>query len=386
MESQEVKLAMNRRDFLKLPGVLAVGALAGNLLDPCYARASVDRRYYKEAKWYEADPSGRVVCRLCPNSCRIGPGHDGACRVRQNIGGKLYTKIYGRPVTIHQDPIEKKPLFHFLPGTRALSVSNGGCNIACKFCQNWQLSQSKLDDLPARFGFVGAKDLVSMAEKQNSSSIAMTYAEPVVAHEYNLDVAFASKAAGVPMVMISNGFIEQAPLEQLLEHLGAFKVDFKAFDDGFYKKVCEGRLQPVLDAMKTIKSKGVWLEIVHLTIPTLNDDPEQTKRLCDWVLKNLGPDVPLHFTRFYPTYMMRNLPSTPPSTLERAWIIAKKAGVHYPYVGNLPGNEGENTHCHACGALLIKRLGYSTEIVGLKDGKCKKCGVKIPGVWSWPPK
>lgn len=377
---------MNRRDFLKLPASLAAGTIAGRLFDGAEARAAVEQKYYKEALWYDADPSGRAVCRLCPNSCRIRPGSDGACRVRENRGGKLYTKVYGRPVTIHQDPIEKKPLFHFLPGTQALSVSNGGCNIACKFCQNWQLSQSELDQLPARYGFVGGDDLVAMARHRGSSSIAMTYAEPVVAHEYNLEVAKVSVKSGIPMVMISNGFIETAPLEQLLEHLGAYKVDFKAFDDGFYKKVCEGRLQPVLNAMKTIKKKGVWLEIVHLTIPTLNDDPDQTKRLCSWVLKNLGPDVPLHFTRFYPTYMMRNLPSTPPSTLERAWRIAKEAGIRYPYVGNLPGHEGENTHCHACGNLLIKRVGYSTEIVGLKNGKCEKCGEKIPGVWSWPRK
>ncbi len=377
---------MNRRDFLKIPGALAAGAIAGRWFDTARARAAVDQKYYKEALWYHADPSGRVVCELCPNSCRVGPGLEGACRVRENRGGKFYTKVYGRPVTIHKDPIEKKPLFHFLPGTDALSVSNGGCNIVCKFCQNWQLSQSSLDKLPDRFGFVSADDLVSMAARRSCSSIAMTYAEPVVAHEYNLDVARVSKGRAVPMVMISNGFIETAPLEQLLDHLGAYKVDFKAFDDAFYKKICEGRLQPVLEAMKTIKRKGVWLEIVHLTIPGLNDDPDQTKRLCEWVLKNLGPDVPLHFTRFYPTYMMRNLPSTPPSTLERAWLIAKKAGVRYPYVGNLPGNKGENTHCHSCGALLIKRIGYSTEIVGLKDGKCSKCGTSIPGVWSWPPK
>lgn len=374
---------MHRRDFLKNSCALAAGAAALGRVGPA-AGAAIDDAYVREASWYRSLPGGQVACQLCPNRCRIRTGQAGVCRVRANRGGKLVTRIYGRPVTMNDDPVEKKPLFHFLPGTTSLSISNGGCNMVCRFCQNWQLSQSPPERLPDRYGFVSADDLVAVAERKSSRSIALTYAEPVVAHEYNLAVAKAGRKAGIPALMVSNGYIELEPLDELLPELGAYKVDFKAFDEGFYRDVCQGRLRPVLRAMQRIQKRGVWLEIVHLTIPTLNDGDEQIKRLCAWVVDNLGPDVPLHFTRFHPTYRLRNLPATPPSTLERAWNIAKKAGLHYPYVGNLPGHQGENTHCHGCGQLLIKREGYRTTMEGLDEGRCTKCNTAIPGVWKWP--
>lgn len=374
---------MRRRDVLKLPCALAAGALAGRLTGRA-ARAALHEDFIRPATWWEPHQAGDARCTLCPRLCIVEKDRVSPCQARENRAGKLYTRVFGRPVTMNDDPVEKKPLFHFLPGTRSLSISNGGCNIACQFCQNWELSQSPLEQLPARFGFVSPSRLVTVAQRRHTASIALTYAEPSIAHEYNLAIAKAGRAAGVPVVMISNGYISPGPLDELLGELGAYKVDFKSFDPKFYAEICHGRLEPVLQTMQRIRAKGVWLELVHLTVPTLNDKAEQIQRLCDWVLENLGPDVPMHFTRFHPTFMLKNLPPTPPLTLERAWMIAKKAGVHYPYVGNLPGHDAENTHCHQCGNLLIKRVGYSTGIKGLEQGHCLKCKTKIPGVWSWP--
>ncbi len=373
---------MRRRDFLKLPCALAAGSLVGQLGRGAASAALADD-FRRPATWWEPHEGGDVRCTLCPRLCIVEKDKVSPCQARINSAGKLYTRVFGRPVTMNNDPIEKKPLFHFLPGTRAMSISNGGCNMACQFCQNYELSQFPLEQLPARFGYVSPGRLVSVAERRGSSSIALTYAEPSIAHEYNLAIAKAGRAAGVPAVMISNGYISTGPLDELLAELGAYKIDFKAFDAKFYSEICHGQLEPVLSTMKRIREKGVWLELVHLTVPTLNDKAEQIQRLCDWVLENLGPDVPMHFTRFHPTFMLKNLPPTPPFTLERAWMLAKKAGVHYPYVGNLPGHEAENTHCHQCGSLLIRRQGYSTQFVGFSDGQCTKCKTKIPGVWRW---
>jgi pyruvate formate lyase activating enzyme len=384
---------MDRRQFLKLPCALLAGAgawgissrtcrLASAALAVPAGAASDEDRFVREAAFYKKLDHMKIECHLCPRHCLVADQESGWCGVRTNHGGTYRTHVFGRPVTIHNDPIEKKPLFHFRPGSEALSISTAGCNFECQFCQNWEISQFRPEQLPARYGFVGPERLIAAARSAGSRSIAFTYGEPVIFFEYMLAAAKASKQAGIPGVMISNGYIEPEPMQQLCEVLGAVKVDFKAYSDSFYKRWCRGTLDPVLKTMKLVHDKGVWLEMVHLTIPTLNDDTDETKALCGWVVKNLGQDVPLHFTRFHPTYKLTNLPDTPPETLEKQYRIAKAAGIHYAYVGNLPGHEGENTYCHKCGKIVIRRIGFTVVENKLKDGKCPNCGEAIPGVWD----
>jgi pyruvate formate lyase activating enzyme len=373
---------MNRRDFLKLPGAFMAGcALSG--LAPRVARAAdSDSRFVHKAMYFKKLDGKKVQCQLCPRECEIADQERGWCGNRQNDNGALNTYVYGRPVSINNDPIEKKPFFHVRPGTKSLSISTAGCNFECMWCQNWELSQFRPEQIPARFGYVSPERIVSSAGRAGSKTIAFTYGEPVVFYEYMLDIAKKSKPTDILGVMVSNGYIKPEPMTELLKYLGAVKIDFKAYNHKLYKKWCRGTLDPVLETMKLVKKKGVWLEMVHLTIPTLNDDPDEHKRLCDWILKNLGPDVPLHFTRFHPTYKVKNLPPTPPSTLERAYETARKAGIHYPYVGNLPGHEAENTRCHHCKETVIKRVGFTLLENRIVDGKCQKCGKPIPGLWD----
>ncbi len=374
---------VDRRRFLLSSCSLAAAAAAGRWLSPAGARAALgDKRFVREASYYRKLDAGKVECRLCPRRCVVADQENGWCGVRTNEGGTYYTEIFGRPVSMANDPIEKKPLFHFKPGTQVLSLSTAGCNFECQFCQNWEISQFRPEQVPARFGFVSPETLVGLARRHGSKSIAFTYGEPVVFFEYMLATAKASKEAGIPGVMITNGYIEKEPMKELCGTLGAVKVDFKAYDEEFYKKWCRGELKPVLETMKLVKSQGTWLEMVHLTIPTLNDSQEQTKRLCGWVLENLGADVPLHFTRFHPTYKLKNLSPTPISTLEKQYDIARAEGMHFPYTGNLAGHPGESTHCPGCKKVLIRRIGFTVVENNLKDGACPECGRKIAGVWQ----
>jgi pyruvate formate lyase activating enzyme len=375
---------MERRDFIKVPFCLAAGMALGKLHPGGEARAAEtsDPRFSREAMYYKKRDGGQVECQLCPRRCVVSDQENGWCGVRFNNQGTYQTQVFGRVVTLAIDPIEKKPLFHFHPGSNAFSLATAGCNFECLFCQNWEISQFRPEQVPARFGYVSPEELVANARRKEAKSIAFTYSEPTIFYEYMLAIAKAAKAVSIPSVMISNGYIEAEPMNELLPVLGAVKIDFKAFSEDFYQKVCRGTLAPVLETMKRIKKAGVWLEMVHLTIPTLNDDPEQHKKLCDWILTNLGPDVPLHFTRFHPIYKMKNLPPTPPSTLEKAYELARKAGLHYVYVGNLPGHQGENTYCHACGELALRRVGFTVVDNKLNQGRCGRCGQRLPGVWD----
>lgn len=382
---------MKRREFFALGAALGTGSWPATdaervKKDPPQGGRTLaldgERQFWREAAHYKKLAESRVECHLCPRHCQVSDQENGWCGVRLNEHGTYYTTVFGRPVTIANDPIEKKPLFHFQPGTLTLSLATAGCNFECLFCQNWEISQFRPEQIPARYGFVSPEELTRLAQRQGSRSISFTYSEPVVFFEYVLAAARASRAAGLPGVMISNGWIEAEPMDELLKELGAVKIDFKAFDDQFYQRQCRGTLEPVLKTMERIHKAGVWLELVHLTIPTLNDDAEQAKRLCGWILEKLGPDVPVHFTRFHPTYKLKNLPATPPAALERQYDIAQKAGLRYAYVGNLPGHEGENTRCHRCRETLIRRVGFTVLENRLREGKCPKCAEKIPGVWS----
>lgn len=377
----------DRRTFLKLASLPCLGACVSSCLAglPATVLAGAsssedDSRYIAEAQFYEKQPYRKIKCKLCPRECVIDDRERGYCGVRENRGGTYYTLVYSRVCAAHIDPIEKKPLFHFQPGSLAFSVATAGCNVNCKMCQNWDISQSRPEQV--RNTYLPPKDLANFALQNRCPSIAYTYSEPVVFYEYMRDAADAAHAQGIKSVVISGGYIQQDPLKKLCQGVDAIKVDLKAFSPKFYKEVVNGEIQPVLDALVTIHKLGMWNEIVYLVIPTLNDTDAEFRALAQWIKSNLGPDVPLHFSRFHPEYLLKNLPPTPLETLERAKAIADSEGLHYVYLGNIPGHPAENTYCPKCGRLIVGRLGFTVAEIHLKKGKCEYCQQTIPGVWK----
>ncbi|MDP8225457.1 MAG: AmmeMemoRadiSam system radical SAM enzyme [Candidatus Lernaella stagnicola] len=331
------------------------------------------------ARFWHADGEN-IQCDLCPQGCTIASEKMGFCRVRRNDNGKLVSLVYGQPVTHHNDPIEKKPFNHVLPGSKAFSVATVGCNMTCKHCQNWQLSQATPGDL--RSLSWSPAELAKRAKAAGSATIAFTYNEPTIWPEYIIDTAVEAKKLGVRTVVVSNGFINEAPQRELAKNILAYKVDLKGFSEKFYRDICGASLKPVLEGMVRIREEKCWLEIVTLVIPTLNDDPQEIRALAKWVYTHLGADVPLHFTRFHPMFQLRNLPRTPVPTLEKARQVALDAGLRYVYTGNVPGHPGTHTYCPKCGEKVIQRYGFTAKVVALDDGRCAKCGTAIPGVWS----
>jgi len=374
---------MGRRAFLGRMGLGACAALGGGLVPGTLLADDrfLSSPYVKEALFYEKLGDGSVRCKICPRECVVGPGGRGYCRVRENNDGKYYTIVHGRVCAYHVDPIEKKPLYHFLPGTTAFSIATVGCNMACKFCQNWEISQEVPENVSATN--LPPEKVAAAARKYSSPTIAYTYTDPNVYYEFVLDCARAGHEEGLRSVVISAGYLNRQPLLDLIGNLDGIKIDLKSFSDEFYRDVCGVRLDPVLKTISTIREKGLWLEIVNLMIPTLNDNEKDVDKMCKWIVENLGDDVPVHFTRFYPKYKLENLPATPVSTVERAREIAMARGIKFAYVGNVPsGNPGESTYCPGCGEVAIKRAGYALIAVNLEDGKCIKCGTAVPGVWS----
>ncbi len=323
-----------------------------------------------------------VACDLCPHLCVIPEGAAGDCRVRVNLGGRLIATTYGRPSAMHIDPMEKKPLYHFLPGTEVFSIGTAGCNMHCRNCQNWQLSQRGGEEMETVHQAMPA-DLVGLARREGCAGIAYTYNDPIVYYEYVEDTARLAREAGLRSVFVTAAFINREPLRRLCRVLDATTADIKAFDDRFYQEVCSTRLKPVLDALVTFREEGVWLEVSHLVIPTLNDDLARIRQLCQWVRDELGADTPFHFLRFRPMYRMRNLPSTPNETLARARREALDIGLNHVYIGNVPGEEAESTYCPRDGTRVIHRIGFRmVENRLTADGRCPVCRQAIAGVWS----
>lgn len=329
-----------------------------------------------------------VECQLCPKYCRIAPGRSGDCRTRVNVEGKLVATSYGFPCAIHIDPIEKKPLFHFLPGSPIFSVATAGCNLHCLGCQNDSISQVGVEEVDA---FELSPDqLIQEALRVNSLSIAYTYTEPLTYYEYTFDCSSAARKAGLKNVLVTAGFINEKPLRRLARVVDAANVDLKAFNDPFYQTNCSANLKPVLNTLEVLREEGVWLEITNLVIPTLNDDMDEIRRMCGWILERLGPDVPLHFSRFHPRHRLRNLPPTPGETLEQARKVAMDAGLHFVYVGNLRTRDGENTTCPnpSCperSRPLVERIGFEILENRITQGRCPACGTTVPGVWEKLP-
>jgi len=336
----------------------------------------------KEALYYQKldDKKHTVWCQLCPRGCTLSDGETGFCRARKNIKGKLYSLGFALPCAVHIDPVEKKPFFHVLPKSLSFSLASAGCNLRCKFCQNWQISQ--VSPLETMNSYYPPEDIVSMAQKKACKSIAYTYTEPTNFYEYMLETARIARKKSLLNVCHSNGYINQEPLKELTAYLDAANIDLKGFSSAFYNKLCEAELEPVLQTIKTLKQAGVWVELTNLVIPGYNDDTTMVINMCEWVKKNVGVDMPIHFSRFFPMYKMTSIPPTPVSTLEKVREIALKTGLRYPYIGNIPGHPGENTYCPQCKRLLIHRSGYNILENHIKKGRCSYCNEKIPGIWT----
>jgi len=321
-----------------------------------------------------------IECELCPRHCRLSEGQRGDCRSRMHVDGKLITLVYGKPCSIHVDPIEKKPLFHMLPGSGSFSLATAGCNGHCKYCQNWQISQRNPEalshyDLPP-------EAVVAEALKRNCKSIAYTYSEPIIFYEYTYDSAKLAHQKGLRNVMVTAGYIEQKPLKEICPHIDAANIDFKAIKDETYMKLTTMHMRPVMETIITMKKMGVWVELTNLVVPTWNDSDRDFRDMCRWVVEYAGPETPIHFSRFWPMHQLKNLPPTPHNRLNAAWEIAKSEGLHFVYVGNVPDHQKANTYCPNDNKLLIRRRGYMILENHIKDGKCAYCGTPVPGIWS----
>jgi len=337
-------------------------------------------KWHKRSLYQEKAEENSACCHICPHNCLIHEGGMGICKTRVNKGGVLYSISYGNPCSISIDPIEKKPLFHFFPGERIYSLATAGCNFRCLNCQNWQISQTSPQELE-HYDLM-PEEVVEQAIVHNTKLIAFTYTEPTVFYEYMYDTAKIAHEKGLKTVFISNGYINQQPLIDLCPYIDAANIDLKCFDDAIYRKLDGGRLQPVLDTLKTLKEKNVWLEITNLLVPTYTDNTEMIEKMCHWLVENGFTETPLHFSRFFPDYKLTNLPPTSESLLIQAKSIAIKAGLKFVYIGNIPSINGEDTHCPACKQTIIERNYFTVTRNSINKGKCNFCGEPIAGIWE----
>lgn len=369
-----------KRKFLKqsslcLGGVLCFNSICSNLM----AENKKLWKWSREAIYYSLTPRG-VKCGICPNECTLKPGETSTCNNRVNYNDKLYTIAYGNPCAVHTDPIEKKPLLHFMPQSRAFSIATAGCNFACLNCQNWEISQTS-PRKTANYDLM-PENVVKQCLDNQCSSIAYTYSEPVSFYEYVLDTAVLARENKLRNVFISNGYINEEPLNRLAPFLDAANINLKSFSDAIYLKLNAGKLQPVLNTLLTLKKHNVWLEITNLVVPSWTDDMEMIRKMCEWLVSNGFSENPLHFNRFFPLYKLTQLPATPIATLLRAKKTAEQAGCKYVYVGNVPDIGTENTICPKCSKMIVERKGYALLSMEIVNGKCYHCGYPINGVWS----
>jgi len=351
------------------------------LLAACFYLSGIfSQEPAQEALYYQNLTDKVVQCRLCPRQCIIAVGKRGFCGVRENRDGILYSLSYAKAVALHVDPIEKKPLFHFLPASSAFSVATAGCNLRCKFCQNWEISQRRTEEVNYRY--LQPRELIEAVKSSGSPVIAYTYSEPTIFYEYMLEAARLARKQGLKNIMHSSGYINEAPLKELVKYLDAANIDLKGFSDDYYSRMSEGQLEPVLKTLKILKKEGVHLEITNLVLPGYNDDMATITRMCLWIKENLGSDVPLHFSRFTPMYKMLALSPTPVDSLEKARQIALDCGLKYVYIGNVWGHPAESTYCPRCKKIVIKRAGFSVLENHLIEGSCEFCHEKITGVWN----
>lgn len=328
---------------------------------------------------YEKVGNKKVQCNLCAHRCKINEGKKGICLVRENRDGILYTLVYGRTISQAIDPIEKKPLFNFYPGTTAYSIATVGCNFKCQFCQNWEISQMVRDKHLVMGNEASPELIVENAKRYGSKSIAYTYTEPTIFFEYAYDTAKLAHEADIKNVFVTNGYMTEEALKEINSYLDAANVDLKSFSDDFYRKLCGARLQPVLDTLKLMKKLGIWVEVTTLIIPSLNDSPDELGKIAKFIVNELGEETPWHISRFYPSYNLKDKPPTPIDTIHKAREIGLNEGLKYVYEGNVPDSKGESTYCPNCKNLVIKRWGYQITKKDTKDGICQNCGFKIDG-------
>jgi len=335
----------------------------------------------REAMFYQKLEDNSVKCGICFRGCIIKEGKRGFCRNRENRQGLLYNLVYGRPSAVHIDPIEKEPQLHFLPGSRILCLGTAGCNFQCQHCHNWHLSQRSIEQMEYVYD-LAPLEVIEIALKRNIPTLSFTYNEPISFYEYVYDIAKLAKKNGLRVIWHSNGSMNPEPLRELLKYTDAVTIDLKGFTNKFYSRASSARLEPVLETLKTIRQAGIHLEITNLIIPTLNDNSEDLRRMCEWIKDNLGSDVPLHFCRFSPAYKLTALPSTPISKLEEAYAIAEEVGLNYVTIGNVPGHIYNSTFCPNCKKILIHRWHFEVLENNIIDGRCKFCNAKIPGIWK----
>jgi pyruvate formate lyase activating enzyme len=387
-----MKRKMTKRDFLRY-SLLGMGAsmvslnaarsLAKGMINretgSVYPYAGGLWKWSKESPYYIVTAKG-VRCQICPNGCTLKEGEESICRARVVNDGKLFSIAYGNPCSVHIDPIEKKPLYHYLPASRSYSIATAGCTLACLNCQNWEISQKSpketenIDLMPAK--------VVAEAVSNGCKSIAFTYSEPTAFYEYMYDTARLAKAKGIKNLLISNGYTNEKPLRDLSKVIDAANINLKSFSNEIYKTLNGGSLQPILNTLKILKEEGVWLEITNLVIPNWTDNIAMIKEMCEWLVKNGFQDNPLHFNRFFPLYKLTSLPYTPLAILDKAHEIATKAGMHYVYIGNVPETNAQHTFCHKCKKIVVERKGFTILSNNLKGSSCKFCGERIPGVWT----
>jgi len=376
---------MTRRQFLKTKA--KVGAAFGALgtFGPWTCSAPVlaeSRKSLNPVKspWFKELDNDKVQCQLCPHQCILEQGQRSPCRVRKNIDGQGYTLAFGNPALIQEDPVERKPFFHVLPGSRALSVSTAGCNLNCSFCEVWDMALVRPEEIHSYK--MSPEEVIDHARSAGLDALSYAFGEPVAFYEYMHCMAGLAREAGMINLVHTAGYINQAPLRELCEIIDAANVDLKGFDPDFYRDYVGGDIEAVLETLKLMKKYGIHVEVTSIVIPTLNDKPEKIREMCAWIINELGEDTPLHFSRFYPLYRLSGLPRTPVSTLDMARETAMEAGLKYVYVAKVGGHEGENTFCPGCGAKVISRLGFIVEQVEMTDGRCRSCGHFIPGIWK----
>jgi len=386
---EEKSRAITRKQFLKAgaAGVCGLFVAGLNVRDlPAEVRAALSTRTAgkgfvnpQKSPWFQKLGDNIIECRLCPNQCRLEPGQRSVCRVRENINGQGYTLAYGNPALIQEDHVERKPFFHVVPGCRVLSVSTAGCNLKCRFCEVWDMALVKPEQVYAYD--MSPENVVAHARNAGLRAVSFAFGEPVVFYEYMTDTAGLARDAGMLNLVHSAGYIRSRPLKELCEIIDAANIDLKGFDPEFYRNYVGGDIKVVLDTLVALKRSGIHIEITSIVIPTLNDQPARIREMCAWIIRELGADTPLHFSRFYPLYRLSALPRTPVSTLDMARETAREAGLNYVYVAKVTGHDGENTFCPGCGEKIISRLGFIIDQVKINDGRCEICGHEIPGIW-----
>lgn len=371
---------ISKRNFIKK----SMAFSAGIICLPCQAilpeSLSEQQGIYKRLAMYQEETARGIMCRICPNECVLKEGELSKCNNRKVHNSKLYTLAFGNPCSANVDPIEKKPLYHFIPGSRAYSIATAGCNLVCLNCQNWTISQTS-PDKTRNFDLMPEK-VIEECKRNKCESIAYTYSEPVTFYEYVYETATLARKAGIKNIIKSNGYINPEPLKKLCGVLDGANIDLKAFNESTYLKLTGGKLQPVLDSLKVYKEMGVWLEITNLVVPGWSDNTDEIRRMCRWLSENGFRHTPIHFSRFYPMHKLEQLPPTPVDLLLQIYNIAKDEGMKYVYTGNVPGNEMSDTMCPSCNSYLVERDGYRIAANNISGGKCQKCGYTVEGIWN----